>query len=604
MKQHSFRERFRYRFDNLMARGNVSMVRLLVVCTLAIVVLLTVGIHLLTAPEDRDFAGSFWDALASTVNAWMPYSEDGNLAYILLTALAAVTGLLFTSILIGIITAAVEEKVTGLKDGNSVVLESGHIVVLGFTPGEYTLLKQLAEAAEGKKICIVVAGSMPRSEMEDAIRGNADLPKNVRVICRTAEPDDPAAISVCSLPDCRTVIINQPDDVSTLQSTLAAYKLLSESGRTDVKIISNVSSASLLLPLSVARSMNLINISVNDVIARVIARSCAETGLSKTYADLFDIRGGRLQILPFPELAGHSFGSVVRTMDGAVPIGLIADGAVLVNPPADRLLEETDGVICWTETEKTVSFAEDRFTDAPAFDVAVPAEVETTAVIGYNAAFEMLLRELPEQANRVMAARVPEEQRKKLLALADRRNDVTLTFFDEDTESEDGLLRLLTDARHVVLLAEEDENADRADILTILRYIKITDVKAREKMAFSVTVELRCEKNLQLAGEANADTDMIVAPHLVSMFLAQLAERPKLASVFRELLSNEGSEIHLKPAGDLTAYKTWGALRAALLQRRMILLGYVAQGSTVLNPALDENVVADEIDKLVVISET
>lgn len=602
MKKHSLSERFRYRFDALMARGNISMVKMLVLCTLAIVILLTVGIHLLTAPEERDFGASFWDAMASTVNAWMPYSEDGNAGYIILTALAAVTGLLFTSILIGIIASAVEEKVTGLKDGNSLVLESGHIAVLGFTPGEYTLLRQLAETAEGKKICIVVAGNLPRSETEAYIRDNVSLPKNVRIICRTAEPGDLTALSVCSLPDCKAVVINQPDDVSTLQSMLAAHKILSESGAAGVRIISNVSSPLMLLPKPIAKEMNLINVSVSDVIARVIAHSCAETGLSRAYADLFDITGCRLQTLAFPSLTGKSFGETFRTMNGAVPIGLITDGAVLLNPPADRLLKEKDGVICWTETDKEINFAEDRFCNVPAFDDAAPPEKETTLVIGYNGAFATLLRELPEQPNRVIAAHVPEEHRETLKALADKRSDVSLTFFEGNTEDETELRALLAGAQHAVLLADESEDADTADMFTILRYIKIADIKRDNALNLSVTVELRSEKNLQLT-DADTEADLIVAPHIVSMFLAQLADRPQLAVVFKELLSNEGSEIHLQPA-DIKQEAVWGELRAALLQKHILPLGYIAGGHTVMNPALEETVAPEAVEQFIVISET
>lgn len=605
MKKHTFAERFRYRFDNIMAKGNVSMVKLLVLCTLAAVILIAATIHFLTPAEDRDLAGSFWDALASTVNAWMPYSEDGNLAYILLTALAAVTGLLFTSILIGIITAAVEEKVTGLKEGSSVVLESGHTVVLGFTPGEYTLIEQLASTAQGKKMCIVVAGDLPKSEMEDGIRGNVDLPENVRVICRCVDAGDIASLSVCSIPDCRTVVINQPNDIDTVKATLAAHKILSESGRDDVRIVSNVSSASFLLPRDIARTMNLINLSVSDVIARVIAHSCTETGIARAYADLFDIKGGRLQILPFPMLAGKTFGSAVRTMDGAVPVGVITGGRILLNPPEDHVIAENDDLICWADDGRAITFVKEPFPEIEtSAGTASPAE-EKTVVIGDDPALETLLRELPEQRNLVTAARIPEERRASLLALAEQQSDVTLTFFDGDTEDPDKLKRLLKDAQHVVVLASESDEADNADMINILRYIKITDLKRREGLSFSVTVELRSEKHVQLTGSDNA-VDLIVAPHLVSMFLAQLAERPELAGVFRELLSNEGSELHLKPAVLLGEGETvtWGALRATLLRRRMLLLGYVAGDATVLNPALNDTVETGRIDKLVVISET
>ena len=602
MKKHGFRERFRYRFDNIMAKGNISMIKILVFVTLIVVIALAAAIHLLTPPAERDFGGSFWDALASTVNAWMPYSEDGNLAYILLTALAAVTGLLFTSILIGIITAAVEEKVTSLREGNSVVLESGHTVVLGFTPGEYTLIEQLAATAQGEKMCIVVAGDLPKSETEACIRDNVELPENVRVICRCVDAGDIASLAVCSIPDCKTVVINQPNDIATVKATLAAYKLLSESGQSGVKIVSNVTSASFLLPADIAGKMNLINLSVNDVIARVIAHSCAETGLARAYTDLFDINGGRLQLLPFPALAGRTFGEAVRTMDGAVPIGLTDGARVLLNPPPEHVIAREDGVICWTEDGREIAFAEDAFRDAEApADAAAPRE-EATVVIGYNAAFETLLRELPEQRNRVTAADVPPEHRDTLLAWADRRDDVSLSFFDGDPDDPETLRRLLADAQHAVVLSDEADDVDDADVHSILRYIKMADIKHREGLTFSVTVELRSEKNLQLTGSDSA-TDLIVAPHLVAMFLAQLAEHPELVRVFKELLSNEGSEIHLKPASLPGGREgvSCGELRAMLLRRRMILLGYVAEGRTVLNPPLNE--IPDAMDQLVVISE-
>ena len=65
MKKHSFSERFRYRLDGMMARGNVSMVKMLVIATLAVILLLTLAIHLTTPAAARDLGGSFWDALAS-----------------------------------------------------------------------------------------------------------------------------------------------------------------------------------------------------------------------------------------------------------------------------------------------------------------------------------------------------------------------------------------------------------------------------------------------------------------------------------------------------------------------------------------------------------
>ena len=70
----------------------------------------------------------------------MPLFDDGSLGYLCLMTVSALLGLLFTSVLIGTITNAIEVKLEALRNGNSLVIEKNHIVVLGFYPGEYTLL--------------------------------------------------------------------------------------------------------------------------------------------------------------------------------------------------------------------------------------------------------------------------------------------------------------------------------------------------------------------------------------------------------------------------------------------------------------------------------
>ena len=603
IKKHSFIDRCKYRFDCIMAKGNRSMIKMLVVATLVIVLLITIAIHFLTPADDRDIAGSFWDTLASAVNAWMPYSDDGGPAYILLTALAAVTGLFFTSILIGIFAAAVEEKVTGLREGNSVVLERGHIVVLGFVPGEYTLIRQLIAAARGEKQVIVVAGDLPKSEMEQYITDNVEIPKHIRLICRSVPTGDIAALAVCSIPDCKTVVVNYPADADIVKATLAAYRILSEHDAENVQIISNVNEKAFLLPHDIAVGMRVICIASHDVIARVIAHSCTETGIAQAYADLFDIEGGSLRFLQLPEVAGKTFARSVRTLDGAVPIGVAGQDKVLLNPAPDYVIGGNDRLICWTEEGKPARFAADEAADA---SFAAPqddsAGTERTVVIGCSPAMETLLRELPERPNVVTAVNVPQAQRDEILSFAAQRPDVSVAFFDEDIADDENLLRLLSGTRHVVILS--DGETDDSDMVGVMYYIRINNIKQNAGLSFSVTLELRSEKNLQLL-ESTDRADFIVAPHIVAMFLAQLADCPEIVTVFKELLSNTGSEIHLKPASLLGTAEplTCAAARARLMTGRIILLGYVTADGTVLNPALTDLLSPSAIESLIVISE-
>ena len=156
MKKPTLRERLSYWFDKRMSRGSLSLIKLLAIVSLVVVLVVSFVIFVCGFNEDGGFRSALWNSIATTINAWMPYFDEGSPGYLILTAAAALVGLLLTSILIGIISSAIEEKVNSLKRGTSNVLESGHIVVLGFYPGEYTLLRELVLAAGNENACIVV----------------------------------------------------------------------------------------------------------------------------------------------------------------------------------------------------------------------------------------------------------------------------------------------------------------------------------------------------------------------------------------------------------------------------------------------------------------
>ncbi len=215
-RRFTLKERFQYWFDNRMTKGSLGLIRALIVVSVILAVTMAALIILLGFNEEGEVASVFWDSIATVINAWMPSFEDGSPGYVIIMAITAISGVLFTSVLIGIITSAIEEKIDNLKRGNSLVLEKDHIVVLGFYPGEYTLLNQLILAAAENPACIVIAEDMERQEMEQNILENLDIPKNVRIVCRTVDITDPASIEKCSVETCKTVIVAPTDDLKTI----------------------------------------------------------------------------------------------------------------------------------------------------------------------------------------------------------------------------------------------------------------------------------------------------------------------------------------------------------------------------------------------------
>lgn len=156
------------------------------------------------------------------------------------------------------------------------------------------------------------------------------------------------------------------------------------------------------------------------------------------------------------------------------------------------------------------------------------------------------------------------------------------------------------------MLNDYGQDEDEADTEVIIRILNLRPIRAEEGLTFNMTAELRRESSCRLAG-AGDSTDFVVATNLVSMFLSQLADRPNLEPVFRELLSNESTELYLKSASGLRlpAEISVKDARASLLSEGYVLLGLMddedGQTRPVFNPPLDQKICPDENDRLIVL---
>ncbi len=608
MKKPKFKDRYLYWFDNLMARGSISMVKLLTITTLLIVLFITELIVLLGLQDEGGFLQVFWDILASTINAWMPYSDDGErIAYVILTAVSAIVGLLFTSVLIGIVGSAIEEKLTEMRRGSSRVVETGHIVVLGFVPGEYRLLRELVSAAADEKRCIVVVSELDKEEMESDLQEALDLPKNVRLICRTGDICSPQALSCCSIPTSRTVVISPTDDARTLRAALAVRSLLEAEHAEAPHIIATVSSDAYRFPREAAAERGIIMVQSHNLAARVIAHACLQPGLSLVFSELFDFSGAELYVSRIPAAEGRSFAALTAGLDGAVPLGFRRGGELLLNPPPETVCAEADELVYFADSSDSPCWTEAAADLPEAGDLPKPeAENGNVVLIGLNDELPLVLQELPSHVKRVVAAGIPEQERGRLQETVARFPNVALSIYEPSLSDPQGLENLLRSAAHVVLFRYADGGTEDGDSRNMMLLIRLRDIRRRLGLHFTITAELQRERNRALV--ANADlTDFIVASDLSSMVLAQLAEDPVLAEVFRELLSNEGNEITLMdaalfcPAG---SEKSVSALRMQALSRGCVLLGWfkAAAGAFTLNPALPDAFRSEAGDRLVILS--
>lgn len=142
-------ERLRYRFDSSLARGPWVLIGWLGLATLlflllAAAVIATFGLGIAEG-ESANFVESFWQALTRVFDSGT-FSGDNGWALRLVTLVITLGGVFLVTALIGLIASSIDQRIADLGKGRSPVLETGHVLVLGWSARLFSVLSELIEA--------------------------------------------------------------------------------------------------------------------------------------------------------------------------------------------------------------------------------------------------------------------------------------------------------------------------------------------------------------------------------------------------------------------------------------------------------------------------
>lgn len=613
MKRRGIKKKLSYWFDNLMSKGTIVMLLVLAVVVLALVVVITLCICAGGWDEEAGFFYTLWDVLSTTINAWMPSSEDGGPQYVALIAISAVFGVLFTSFLIGIISSAVEEKLSQLRAGNSEVVEDGHAVVLGFKAGEYTLLEQLILSYGEKKGVIVVADECEKETMDGLISENLDIPPNIKMICRNINITDPVALECCSLDTASTIIVNPLDDTRTLKILLSVNKHFEELEASLPFVITAVNQDEYIIPKAIRDKYGFTMLRTNDAVARIIAHSCTQLGLSKAFSEVFSFTGNEIRFESIDVKSDTKFKDIFYKMEKAVPIGIYRNGETILNPDRNLVINIDDKFIVLEENERDFVISSNGFIDfseeKEGSYVAGKEKNEKVVIIGSNDKLRVLINELPEYVTDVVLAGIRHLE-KKMEMCKSVRSDINYSLVSEDVMDIAILEQVVNDADHVIILSDYSVDEEDSDARNIMLLLRLRDIKERLNKNFSITAEMCRDDNRNLI-QSEDFTEFIVSSNMAAMVLAQIASNPALYDTFHELLSNEGNEFSLKPGSFLEKLVgvecSFAEIRRELIHKHCILVGFIDNNHghpiIVLNPDISEKVCLSPTDKFIVIGE-
>lgn len=572
----TLRQRWQYFFDNFMSRGTVALIGGLAVLSLAIIALVAAAVVLTgSAPPGEDgrslnFFELMWYGLMRTLDAGTMGGDSGSWVFLFLMLAVTLGGVFVVSTLIGVLTAGVEGKLEELRKGRSQVLESGHTLVLGWSSQVFTILSELMIANENQKHArIVVMADRDKVEMEDEIRTRVEAAGGTRVICRSGSPIDLTDLEIAAPHAAKSIIILPPEeddpDSYVIKTVLA---LTNNPGRrpepyhivTQIRDPKNMD----VVRMIAARDQ-VLAVLTGDLIARVVAQTSRQSGLSVVYTELMNYGGDEIYFKEEPALTGRTFGEALLQFEDSAVLGLrFASGTVSLNPTMDTSLAPGDQVIALSTDDDTIrlsgltSIPLDAAAMARGTKAPKPAR-EKSLVLGWNRCAAAIIRELDNyvaKGSQVLvvtdtsvsaeAAIAEETLRRQARRLKNQKVD----FHRGDTTDRELLEQLKAeDYDHIIALSYAGLDVQAADAKTLVTLLHLRDIAGKDETPFSIVSEMLDLRNRELAEAARVD-DFIVSEHLISLMMAQLSENAELFAVFTDIFDPEGSEIYLKPAGD------------------------------------------------------
>jgi hypothetical protein len=583
--------RVRYRLDNFFTRGVTAQFTILFVLMIGLILSGTIGLRLgLYDSSNKDVASvghkmgeGFWDAVWwSTMHIFDPsyVSQDygATTAIIILGLVISMLGLVLFGGVIGLVSAGVERKLDELSAGNRPVVESGHLLILGWNHKIFSVL----DLFEGyhKPVKVVILAHHPIAEMLSMLQQGRSRPKRIKPVVRSGSPTQLAELERVAFRQAYSIIVladeshanqHEEPDLCTIKTLMLLAGNL-PAGPARPKIVAELLQRENLEVAHIASQRSISLICSSEVLSRMIVQSSRQPGLTHVYNELFGFAGSEIYIQPHPHCAGRPFGDLMFEFPEAVVIGTstLEPGhgrpsfSPRLNPGKDHVVGPDEWLILLGDDSRIVHRPDPSVQGQTEFVIIGTARDkirERVLILGWNSHIFNILQEYDTFLNAgseitVASLYAPEKARARLDETLSRplaNAAISCVHLDYTIASRLDTLLEAGPGTCIILADESSEESD-PDSRTIVTILLIRDFEARhpEKRPRQIVAEILSVENAELLQSHNNHTDIIVSPRLVSMLLAQVSQQLMLENIYSELMNAHGNEIYLRPAGRYT----------------------------------------------------
>lgn len=606
----SLRERLRYRFDNILARGTTAALAWLGLVTFAAVlfsaVLLTLFGVTFTGSGDSGLAEDTWQSLLRILDTGT-MAGDVGWGRRILALMITLFGLLVAGTLIGIIAAGVEDRIDSMRRGRSKVIESGHLVILGGSTRIPVIIQQLVLAnAQRSAGTIVVLSQSDPTELRRAVIDAVPDQLGTRVVYRYGDPTTRADLAIARIGDARGVVVlpaRDGDDISVTRTVLALAAELD--GRRDLPVVVEVADPTSAHRLIQAWGPTMHPIATAEALARTGAFALRQRGLGKVTNELTDFRGCDLHIATRPELAGMRFDEIVGRFTNARPIGIARRaGRFELNPPADAALAADDRLIVIADDLERIETAVEptRLRRGDPVDIRTVQVDEHLLVIGWNRLGPHLLSGWATAASGTSTVEVAFDPR--LIEPGDIDIPPLGVAVELTPTPEISSLTFDRAPTTIVVLGYTSVDSGSADARTMLDVMHLQRRFATGDRVPRLVVQLLDDDHVDLAALPGPD-DVLISAALGSQFIAQLIEQPERRDVLLALYGADDASIRMVRCDrfELVGTFTMAEVVARAYDAGVLAIGWrcAHDGSVVLNARVETSVTLVADDELVVV---
>ena len=604
------RHRVRYRFDNLLARGTWAALVWLGVVTILAVVVSGLLLRLFGVTFTSD-VGAPWmeDTWQSLLRILDPGTLAGDIGWgrRLLALLVTIFGLLIAGTLIGIMATGVEDTITHMRRGRSVVIESDHVVVLGAPERIAPVIRELIRSGAGANGGIVAMADADPADLRGEVRQLIDIPRGSRLVFRSGDPTRPGDLELVRLAAARTlVIVGGLDDTSAVRTTLAV--LAATGDESTLPLIVETRSQVTARNLAEAHPARIHPLATDDALARIAAYTIAHPGMAGVVAELTDPRSADLQVRALPDLTGVTFRDLVRPSRGARPVGWSsADGSLHLNPPPDARVDAGDRLVFLAVTSAEPTLAPPTASTAPPRTPprSHPVTTEHLVVLGWSPLAQRLVEAWAQIASPGSTVRIiTGEDEIPSQRVQDTFTGVSVAVSSGDIDDPLSLGDTHTRPTVVLLAAQGDPDAGEVtDAATILRLLPLRRRLDETGSSTRLMVELVDPKSTALLPPMGVD-DHVMSRAMAAQLLVQLAEEPARQAILASLYTPARPALRLVPAGELGLAGPQGMDTVVEMCETsgLLAIGWRRDGVVDLDPPAAVRVDLAERDQIVVIT--